>query len=53
MVEKKTDRYNETLTRCDDFLEKYPKSKYAKEIRELRKKTEQGLKAVRKRLKST
>lgn len=53
VLEKKTDRYNETMVRCDDFLEKYPKSKYAKEIRETRKKSEQNLKAVRKRLKST
>lgn len=53
VVEKKTDRYNEALVRCDDFLEKYPKSKYAKEVRDIRKKTELGLKAVRKRLKST
>lgn len=53
IMEKKQDRYTETLTRCDDFLEKYPKSKYAKEIRDTRKKAEQAIKAVRKRLKST
>lgn len=53
VVEKKNDRYTETLTRCDDFLEKYPSSKYTKEIRDTRKKTEQAIKALRKRLKST
>lgn len=53
VVEKKQDRYNETMTRCDDFLEKYPKSKYAKEIRDTRKKAEQAKETLRKRLKST
>lgn len=53
IVEKKQDRYTDTITRCDDFLEKYPKSKNVKEIRELRKKSEQAISAVRKRLKST
>jgi len=53
VVEKKQERYTEAITRCDDFLEKYEKGKYAKEIRDIRKKAEQGLKDVRKRLKST
>ena len=53
IVEKKADRYAETITRCDDFLEKYPKSKYTKEIRDTRKKTEQAITALKKRLKST
>ncbi|MBX2893322.1 MAG: outer membrane protein assembly factor BamD [Saprospiraceae bacterium] len=53
IVEKKIDRYNETTTRCDDFLEKYPNSKYAKELRDIRKKSEQAIKDLRKRLKST
>lgn len=53
VVEKKNERYNETMTRCNDFLEKYPQSKYAKEIRDIHKKSEQAIKNLRKRLKST
>ncbi|MBV6442044.1 MAG: outer membrane protein assembly factor BamD [Haliscomenobacteraceae bacterium CHB4] len=53
VVEKKMDRYTETMTRCNDFLEKYPKSKYIKEIRDTQKKAEQAMKALRKRFKST
>ncbi len=53
VVEKKLDRYSETIVRCDDFLEKYSGGKYAKEIRDIRKKAEQARKDVRKRLKST
>lgn len=53
VVEKKQDRYLETVNRCDDFLEKYPQGKYTKEIRDLRKKSEQTLKELRKRSKST
>ncbi len=53
IVEKKLERYAETIVRCDDFLEKYASGKYAKEIREIRKKAEQARTSVRKRLKST
>mgnify|MGYP000904677904 CR=1 FL=1 len=53
IVEKKTDRYSETIVRCDDFLEKYSSGKYAKEIRDIRKKAEQARKEVRKRIKNT
>lgn len=53
IVEKKLERYNETIVRCNDFLEKYSEGKYAKEIREVRSKAEQAAKDVRKRLKST
>lgn len=53
VVEKKIERYSEAITRCDDFLEKYEKGKYAKEIRDTRKKAEQAIKDLRKRLKST
>ena len=48
IVEKKHDRYVETITRCDDFLEKYPAGKYAKEIKQIRKDAERERKAVRK-----
>lgn len=53
VVEKKMDRYSETVVRCDDFLEKYASGKYAREVRDIRKKAEQARKDVRKRLKST
>lgn len=53
VVDKKQDRYNETIARCDDFLEKYPQGKYSKEIRDIRKRAEQTLKDVRKQIKST
>ena len=48
IVEKKRDRYTETITRCNDFLEKYPEGKYAKEIKQIRKDAERERKAVRK-----
>lgn len=53
VIEKKRDRYTATITRCDDFLEKYPSGKYTKEIKQIRRDAEQELKAVVKRLKTT
>ena len=53
VVERKQERYTEAINRCNDFLEKYKEGKYAKEICDIRKKAEQGLKDIRKRLKST
>lgn len=53
VVEKKYERYTETITRCDDFLEKYPTGKYAKEIKQIRKNSEQEIKAVKKHLRVT
>lgn len=53
ILEKKTERYNETITRCNDFLEKYPQSKYAKEVAEIRTNADRQLKLVQKRLKTT
>jgi len=52
-VEKKHERYTETITRCDDFLEKYPKGKYAKEIKQIRRNSEQELKTLKKHLRVT
>lgn len=51
IVEKKEERYLETVNRCNDFLEKYPGGKYVKEIREIKKDSEQAAKAVKKLLK--
>jgi outer membrane protein assembly factor BamD len=53
IVEKKEERYNETITRCDDFLEKYASGKYAKEIKQIRKQSEDALKLVKKKVKTT
>ena len=53
IVEKKRDRYTETITRCNDFLEKYPSGKYSKEIKDIRRDAEQQLKIVVKRFKTT
>ena len=52
IIEKKVDRYNETANRCQDFLEKYPKGKYSKEIKQLKKDAEQARKQVKTKLKS-
>lgn len=52
VVEKKVDRYGDAMTRCSDFLEKYPSGKYAREIKDIRKSAEVAQKAVRKKLKN-
>jgi len=53
VLEKKSDRYRETTIRCNDFLEKYPQSKYTKEVKDIRRNAERALKEVQKRLKTT
>lgn len=53
IVEKKEERYKETIVRCNDFLEKYPSGKYSKEIKQIRQDAEKTLKAVKKRQKAT
>ncbi len=53
IVEKKVDRYGEAVIRCDDFLEKYPSGKYSKELKQIRKDSEQAQKSVKKKLKNT
>ncbi|MCK6692871.1 MAG: outer membrane protein assembly factor BamD [Thermoanaerobaculia bacterium] len=53
IVEKKRERYTETITRCNDFLEKYPEGKYTKEIKQIRRDAEEQLKIVVKRFKTT
>ncbi|HNG89740.1 MAG TPA: outer membrane protein assembly factor BamD, partial [Saprospiraceae bacterium] len=52
VLEKKTERYNQTITRSNDFLEKYPQSKYADDIKDIRGDAERKLKSVQKRLKT-
>jgi len=53
VVEKKEERYNETIKRSNDFLEKYGSGKYAKEVKQIKKDSEVSLNAVKKRLKTT
>ncbi len=53
VVEKKLDRYTETVTRCNDFIEKYPSGKYIKEIKQTLRDAEAEVKALRKRFKIT
>ncbi|MBL7806802.1 MAG: outer membrane protein assembly factor BamD [Saprospiraceae bacterium] len=52
VVEKKVDRYGNAMTRCNDFLEKYPSGKYVREIKDIRKSAESAQKGVRKKLKN-
>jgi outer membrane protein assembly factor BamD len=51
VVEKRADRYKETIKRCDEFLEKYANSKYQKEIKSIRKDSDREMKTVKKKLK--
>lgn len=53
VVDKKADRYAETIARCVAFLEKYPQSGYAREVRQIQKDSESELKTLKKRLKQT
>ncbi len=50
ILEKKPERYQETITRCNDFLEKHPSSKYGKEVRQMLRASEQEMRAAKKRL---
>lgn len=52
IIEKKADRYNECVNRCNDFLEKYPDGKYSKEIKALKRSAEQARNNVKSRLKT-
>ncbi len=53
IVEKKVERYAQAIIRCNDFLEKYPNGKYAKEIKQTRKDATSAQKAVKVKLKNT
>lgn len=53
VLEKKLDRYTETVTRCNDFIEKYPSSKYAREVKQMLRDAESQIRALRKRFKIT
>ncbi|MBU6340129.1 MAG: outer membrane protein assembly factor BamD [Bacteroidetes bacterium] len=53
IVEKREARYQETIKRCEEFLQKYPKGKYSENIIDLKKNAEAKAKAVNLRLKAT
>lgn len=53
IVDRKIERYTETIARCDAFLEKYPKSENVKEVKQIRKDADTELKVLQKRLKTT
>lgn len=46
VYEKREERYNETMKKVDTFLNKYPKSKYAKEVRGIKKNSSEKIKAL-------
>lgn len=50
ILEKKPERYQETITRCNDFLEKHPSGKYAKEVRQMRQTAEREMRAAKKQM---
>lgn len=52
VIEKKIDRYTETIARSNDFLDKYPHGKYSKEISQIKKDSEHAIKQVKSRLKA-
>jgi outer membrane protein assembly factor BamD len=52
IVDKKPDRFKETIARCNDFLEKFSNGKYAKEVKQLRHDSEVEMKSAKKRLKT-
>ncbi len=52
VVEKKEERYLETVKRCEAFLAKYPAGKYSREVQEIKKDAQKEIKKVKKHLKS-
>lgn len=48
VVEKKAERYQETIVRANDFLEKYPDGKYSKEVKQIRQDAEKAIKGIKK-----
>jgi outer membrane protein assembly factor BamD len=47
VLSKKNERYEETIKRCDQFLQKYPESKYAKEVGQIQKESQSKRDALR------
>jgi outer membrane protein assembly factor BamD len=52
VVEKKAERYQETIVRCNDFLEKYPTGDYTKEVKNILKDATKQKSDIQKRLKT-
>jgi outer membrane protein assembly factor BamD len=52
IVEKQAERYQETILRCNDFLEKYPVGRYVEEIKDLKRASTENIKNIKKRLKN-
>lgn len=52
VVEKKQERYTETVKRGEEFLAKYPSGKYSKDVKEAKKTAEKELKAIAKQEKA-
>lgn len=52
VVEKKEERYKETVKRCEEFVAKYPGGKYTKEVQEIKRDSQKELKSIKKSLKS-
>jgi outer membrane protein assembly factor BamD len=46
LITRQEDRYNQAITMADQFTEKYPTSKYAKENLDLKKDSQDGIKGV-------
>lgn len=53
VLEKKEERYADSIRRCEDFLAKYPSGKYSKEIKQIKKDSEKELSEVKKLLKDS
>jgi outer membrane protein assembly factor BamD (BamD/ComL family) len=44
IVDKKQERYTETIKRSDEFLAKYPNGKYTKEVQAIKKDSQKAAK---------
>jgi outer membrane protein assembly factor BamD len=53
VVEKKVERYGTTITKCNDFLEKYRSGNYSKEVKQIRKDAQVAQKEIKLKLKNT
>lgn len=53
VVEKKQERYTETVRRAEEFLAKHPNGPYTKEVRQLKKDADQSLRSIKKKMKTS
>jgi outer membrane protein assembly factor BamD len=47
VVEKRQERYLETIKRCEEFVEKFPRGRYSDEVRGIRKQSQQAVKQLK------